>query len=124
MDNLDFFKRNLIKVVHVLFHGFRNSDDSVGILVRGFFYPGTAEVCSTQLFRLPWPVRFQRMGRQNQRHLMQLLDKQPREMAVPCMAVHHVYIAYASRHDNILKDGIEEFFVFFVFRSEEHTSEL
>ena len=77
---------------NVLAHAARHRDDAVGMFVGVAFGPGTQVVAATELFALPRAERFERMGGDHHRHLVQLLRETPGQTGIPCVHMHQIRI--------------------------------
>ena len=90
VDHADPLGGDAVELVHVLLHRRRHRDDAVGVLIGRPLDPGGHLVRRPELLDLPRPVRLQRVRRQHQRHVLELLDEAAGEVGVPGVAMDDV----------------------------------
>ncbi len=85
-------RSDAVERLHVVLHRLRHRDHAVGVLVGGPLDPARGVIGGAELLDLPRPVRLERMRRQHQRDVLELLHQAAGEMRVPGVAVDDVEI--------------------------------
>ncbi len=98
MDHVDLVWVYRKEAQHVVARFLRHGDYGIGVFDAGPLHPTAQVVACPKLLDLPWPQRFQRADRQDERHAPQLLCQEAGHIGVPGMAMDDIGVQRILGH--------------------------
>ena len=92
MDDVDLRGVDLKEFQDIVLRLTGDGHDGVGHLDRGLFHPRAEVVTARQLFALPGPQRFERMGGDDERYAVIKLSQDATQMRVPGVDVDDICV--------------------------------